>query len=907
MQIEPKQADSNRNGAEQSAAGTTQTTAPISGTPLAPDNAPLWRLAWRRLRRRPFQYVLFIVGIAIGVAMMVSIDLANGSAQRAFSLSTDAIAGRTTHRIEAISPVGLDESLYRELRTELGYTRSAPIVEGYVVAEDLDRQPMRLVGVDFFAEAPFRSYLSSDGSSGSGENASGGLESLTAFLTEPNTVILAKDTAAEYGVQVGDRLQLTLAGQPVSSRVVGILQPANSLTRDALSNVLFTDIASAQEVLGMQGHLSHIDLIADSEADLAPIQATLPEGTKLETAQAQKNAVQQMTAAFELNLTALSLLALVVGMFLIYNTVTFSVIQRRALFGTLRCLGVTQGQLFQLILGESLVLSIVGSVLGLGLGVVLGRSIVGLITQSINDFYFVVYVRDISLSSFTLVKGMAIGIFSALLASLIPAIEAMRTSPNNSLKRSTLEGKVQQILPWLVLAWGLFTIGGAGLLSLQNGGLVIAFTGLFAILLAAALLTPPLTSVLMKGLAPLLNSVMGMLGKMAPRDVNRSLSRTSIAIASLMVAVSVIVGVSVMVGSFRTTVVQWLDQTLQADIYVTPPSTTANRVLGSVDPSVVQEAYQWPEIDHIVTYNDTDVEAIAFNRDSSEPEIEINRSAKLISADGDVSDGQRPYAWIRDDVSDPWPQLDAGEGVIISEALMLRAGVFDPPETVTLESPQGAMTFPVVAVFYDYSSDRGTILLDDDIYLDVWQDPSIASLGLFVKAGVDVDEVVSHLRQLFKGRQDLVAQSNKNLRQGSLEIFDRTFAITGALRLLAVVVAFIGVLSALMSLQLERTRELGILRANGMTPAQMWKLTLLETGIMGSLAGFFAMPLGYVLAWILIYVINVRSFGWTLQMQIQPSYFWQAWVVAVVAALLAGVYPAWRLGSMVVASAIREE
>ena len=868
-------------------------------------NAPLWRLAWRRIQRRPFQYVLFILGIAIGVAMMVSIDLANGSAQRAFALSTDAIAGKTTHRIEAVSPVGLDESLYQTIRTNLGYRQSAPIVEGYIVAEDLDRQPMRLVGIDFFAEAPFRNYF---------QDSSGqGLEAITAFLTQPNTVILGQETAKEYDVQVGEKLTLTLAGQPVSAQVVGLVQPANALTRDALSNILFTDIASAQEILGMEGHLSHIDLIADDEADLAPIQALLPSGAKLQTAQAKKNAVQQMTAAFELNLTALSLLALVVGMFLIYNTVTFSVIQRRPLFGTLRCLGVTQGQLFQLILGESLVLSIFGSVLGLGLGIVLGHSIVVLITQSINDFYFDVYVRDISLSRFTLVKGIAIGITSALLASAIPAIEAMRTSPNASLKRSSLEGKVQQLLPWLVLTWGLFTLGGIGLLKLENGGLVIAFAGLFSILLAAALLTPPLTALLMKGLTPVGSTLLGVLGKMAPRDILRSLSRTSVAIASLMVAVSVIVGVSVMVGSFRTTVVQWLDQTLQADIYVTPPTATANRVFGSIDPVVVDTVSHWPNIDHYVTYNDADVVVTGFNQTAesdqtiSDQTITVNRLAKIISADGDVSDGQRPYGWIRDNVKNPWPQLDAGEGVIISEALMLRSGLSEPPETVTLETPVGEKTFPVLAVFYDYSSDRGTILIDNEIYLNLWQDDSIASLGLFVQPDVDVDDVVSQLRNAFQGRQDLVAQSNKNLRQGSIEIFDRTFAITGALRLLAVVVAFIGVLSALMSLQLERTRELGILRANGMTPTQMWKLTLLETGIMGSLAGFFAMPLGYALAWILIYVINVRSFGWTLQMQIQPSYFWQAWIVAVVAALLAGVYPAWRLGNMVIASAIRQE
>ena len=880
-------------------------------------NTPLWRLGIRRLRRRPFQYVLFVLGIAIGVAMMVSIDLANGSAQRAFGLSTDAIAGKTTHRIEAISPVGLDDSVYRDLRRELGVTQSAPIVEGYVTVGELDGQQMRVVGVDIFAEGPFRNYLSiSDGGQSQG-NPGDGEGALGSFLLQQNALVMGEETAVRYGIALGDELMVDPpVGVAQRSQVVGLLSPANHLTREALENVLFTDIASAQELLGMVGRLSHIDLIVEGDEALAAIEALVPMGAKLETAQAQKNAVQQMTAAFELNLTALSLLALVVGMFLIYNTVTFSVIQRRSLFGTLRCLGVTRGQLFQLILGESLVLSVVGSVLGVILGTILGHSIVGLITQSINDFYFVVSVRDISLNRWTVIKGLAIGVTAALVASAVPAIEAMQTSPNSSLKRSSLEGKVKKLLPWLVVAWGGATLIGMMLLRIERGGLVLAFSGLFAILLAAALLTPPLTVVLMKIVAPITSSVAGVIGKMAPRDITRSLSRTSVAIAALMVAVSVIVGVSVMVGSFRLTVVQWLDQTLQADIYVTPPNSTANTVFGRLDLGVMETVKGWPEVERTVTYSDTDVEAIAFNHslgldDATDEigtdEIGIGRLVKLVSAGGDVSAGQRPYAWIRDDVKNPWPQLEAGEGVIISEALMLRAGVFDPPETITFETPQGPSTFPVLAVFYDYSSDRGTILLDRKIYEERWQDAGVSSLGVFVKEGVDVESVVDRLQDRFKGEQTLSVRSNRTLRQGSLEIFDRTFAITGALRLLAVVVAFIGVLSALMSLQLERTRELGILRATGMTPGQLWQLTVWETGLMGSLAGTFAMPLGYGLAWILIDVINVRSFGWTLQMQVQPSYFWQAWLVAVVAALLAGLYPAWRMGQVAIADAIREE
>ena len=851
-------------------------------------NDPLWRLAWRRMRRRPFQYILFILGIALGVAMIVSIDLANGSAQRAFELSTDAIAGRTTHRIVSVAPAGVEESVYRRLEREIGYSPAAPVVEGYVSAPELGEQTLQLVGVDLFSEKPFRSYFDDD----SGE----GTEALTAFLTEPNTVILSQNLGEQYGVKAGDYLTLNMSGRGQKARVVGTIQPANNLTKDALDSLLFADIASAQEILGKIGYLSHIDLIAEDEADLAPIESILPTGVTIESAELQKNAVQQMTAAFKLNLTALSLLALVVGMFLIYNTVTFSVVQRRSLFGILRCLGTTPQQLFTLILGEAVALSIIGSIIGLGLGILLGRGIVGLITQSINDFYFVTSVRDISVPASTLVKGGVIGIAAAIVASLIPALEAMQTSPQSTLQRSSLESKIQKILPWLVIASAVFTLLAIGLLAIEGGGLIMAFTGLFAVLLAAALLTVPLTNWLMQGLTPITTSLFGVLGKLAPRTISRSLSRTSIAIAALMVAVSVIVGVSIMVGSFRGTVIQWLDQTLQADIFVTPPTTTANSVFGRLDPQAIAEIERWHGLEDVVTYNETDIVV-----------QEYNRSVKLISAGGDVSHGKRPYAWIRDGVSDPWAQMEDEGGVIISEALMLKENLAEPPKTITLETTVGTRSFPVVAVFYDYSSDRGTVLIDDDLFIELWQDDSVASLGLFVEPGESVDAIVSELKDYFRGREDLFIQSNQNLRSGSLEIFDRTFAITSALRLLAVIVAFIGVLSALMSLQLEKTRELGILRATGMTPSQLWWLTLLETGLMGSIAGVLAMPLGYALAWILIYVINVRSFGWTLQMQLQPSYFWQSLIVAVIAGLLAGIYPAWRLGNMVVATAIREE
>jgi putative ABC transport system permease protein len=385
---------------------------------------------------------------------------------------------------------------------------------------------------------------------------------------------------------------------------------------------------------------------------------------------------------------------------------------------------------------------------------------------------------------------------------------------------------------------------------------------------------------------------------MAPRDISRSLSRTSVAIAALMTAVAVIVGVSIMVGSFRQTVAQWLDQTLRADVYISPPSVTASRSTAALDPAIVAEAAAWPGVEQAVTSRTVQINVPAFGR-----------PVQLVSVNGDVSRGNRDYAWIREGVSDPWPLLEAGEGVIISEALLLRENLSLPPEPLTLPTATGPQSFPVLAVDYDYSSDQGVILIDNDRYRQLWQDTAVSAVGLILAPGQDSEAVVTALQAHFSGRaeQAVLVRSNEVLRRSSLDIFDRTFAITSALRLLAIVVAFIGVLSALMSLQLERARELGTLRATGMTRGQMWLLTLLETGLMGATAGLIAMPVGYALAWILVYVINVRSFGWTLTMQLEPAYFLQAAAVAIIAALLAGIYPAIRLGNMEIAAAVREE
>ena len=856
----------------------------------------LLKTGLRYLLRRPLQSILCILGVALGVAMVIAIDLANGSAARAFELSTETVAGRATHQIVG-SGAGLDEAVYRRLKVELGVREAAPVVESYAIAVELDQQPLRVLGVDAFAEAPFRSYL------GQG-NAPLRQNDLTDFFVRPDALLIGQETAARYGLRLGDALTLRAGDARRTMRIAGILNPADDRSRRALDGLAIVDISTAQELFNMAGRLSHIDLIADERTEagralLDRIRAVLPPGAAIVKPSARSQSVESLTDAFRLNLTALSLLALVVGMFLIYNTITFSVVQRRPIIGTLRCLGVTQAEVFRQVLLETLLLGAIGGALGIGLGILLGRGAVGLVSQTINDLYYTVNVRSVDVDPWTLVKGFGLGLAASLLAALAPAYEATSIPPITALRRSAGEQRVRWLLPRVALAGLVMLAIGAAMLLLSRA-LVVNLGGIFFVLIGLALVSPMATIGLMGALQPLLDRLAGLVGRLSARGVVNAISRTAIAIASLMVAVSVIIGLQSMINSFRTTVESWLDASLTADVYVAPPATGINASNATIAPSVVADFEALPDVSDVTRFRRVSVD---FRTADAE-----YRPASLLAIRSNRERSARTFVWTLRPADGLWASMAGQDEVQVSEPFANKYGITPQNNRLLLRTDQGERAFQVVAVYYDYASDAGVIVMRHETYRRYWQDAQISSLALYVNPArvSDLGAFVDQLRRRFAGR-DLVISANRELRADALAIFERTFTITGALNLLATVVAFIGVLSALMALQIERTRELGMLRANGMTLRQLWRMTLLETGLMGGTAGLLAMPTGFLLALILVYIINLRSFGWTIRLDLQWETFAQAMGVAVVSALLAAIYPMLRLGKLEIARAIREE
>jgi putative ABC transport system permease protein len=412
-------------------------------------------------------------------------------------------------------------------------------------------------------------------------------------------------------------------------------------------------------------------------------------------------------------------------------------------------------------------------------------------------------------------------------------------------------------------------------------------------MLGLAMLTPLVTVTLMRLLAPPLGRLFGLLGRLAPRNVIRSQSRIAVSVAALMIAVAVTIGVQVMIASFRTTVTLWLEQTLRGDVYVSEQGLSATRLDTPLDPQVVELVQMHPQVQSTVAIRVTTVES-------------EHGPVELLAVNTERQLDPRLFLAVQESPQQAWQMVRDG-AILLSEPLANRLGISTPGGMLALLTPEGWQPFPIAGIYADYSSTRGTVRMSLDVYRRLWSDDRLNGIALFLSPGADADATVAELRAELAHFPKIQVNANRALRHEALVVFDRTFAITAAMQLITTLVAFIGVLSSLLALQLEKAREMGILRALGLSAAEMRRLTLWETGLLGASAGLAALPTGYVLAWILIFVINQRSFGWTLQMHAEPAPFVQAFLLAVGAALLAALYPAWRLGRMQTAEALRGE
>jgi putative ABC transport system permease protein len=672
--------------------------------------------------------------------------------------------------------------------------------------------------------------------------------------------------------------------------LIGQIQD-ESAAYDAL---LLTDIAQAQEWLGRVGRLSRIDVRvpggAVGEVLLAHLREHLPPDVQLLDARSRTRESLDMTGAFTTNLKAMSLLALLVSTLLIYGAISFAVVQRRRVIGILRALGATRSEVLTIVLTEAAALGIVGAALGLGLGLVIGRELITLVSQTINDLYFVVAVSETTLPASSVVKALLGGFGTALAAALLPALEVAGSAPQLSLRRSVLEARAVRLARRLIIVSAVMA-ASAGIIVLVSGrSLLAGFAALFMLLLSVAAITPAV----LRGLARAAARIVGPaspIARLAFGDIAASLSRTGVAVAALGMAVAAMIGVSIMVESFRESLRDWLGHTMRADVYVTAPGPGSDRPERRIEPEVMRALLATPGIDD--------------HSESRQVVVESPSGPVPLTALQLTRVGYSALQLVEGDAARAWPEFQQG-AVLISEPLAWRLQL-KLGDTLPLSTARGLRTFRVAGVYREYGNDRGNVLMSLRQYRNLWRDDQITAMGIYLAPGAQPGGVIAGMRAAVHGRQALLIRSNADIRAVSMRIFERTFVITRVLYWLAAGVAAVGLVSSLLAWELERSHELAIVRSIGLTPAGAAVLIEAQTGFMGLVALVAAIPAGLLTAIVLTDVINRRAFGWRIDLHLTVTQFTDALLLALAAALMAGVYPAWRTARASIAGDIREE
>jgi putative ABC transport system permease protein len=498
------------------------------------------------------------------------------------------------------------------------------------------------------------------------------------------------------------------------------------------------------------------------------------------------------------------------------------------------------------------------------------------------------HVSELAINPMTFLKGAALGVGGGTLSALGSAVEAASTAPRRAQLRSRLEARVRSLAPQLAgLGLALMLVGL--LLLLPGRSLVLGFFALLALVLGYAFMIPLALSLIAQQVSHPLARCFGLQGLLAARSLTAGLSRTGVAAAALVIAVSASVGMSLMIDSFRSTVTMWLETTLQADVYVSQASGGAQSELAA---DVVARVRRLPG-----------VKAISVSRWTK---VMVGRQPVDLHAINLVPAGRRGFVLQAGVPQAAWRAFDNAQAVLVSEPLAYRQDL-RVGDDVRLLTSRGERPFKIAGVFYDYSSQKGIVMMRHALYERLWRDHGISSLGVYVGGGMSQQRVLDRLRVVVHGEGHVLVRSNRELRNQSLAIFDQTFAITRVLRWLALLVAAVGILSAFMALQLERGREFAVLRAIGFTPGQVARLVTGECALLGCAAGLLAMPLGVAMSLLLIEVVNRRSFGWSMQAIVTPEALIQALGLSGLVALLAGLYPAWRVGMLRPAEALRVE
>jgi len=820
----------------------------------------------RYLIRRRSLSLLQLMGIACGVAAVIGMILSARSALSSFSDAVSFLQGKGTHLIER--PAGtMNEKILTDLMRDRAVRYLSPVIDRRLRLEDGNL--IRVLGIDPFLDRQIRPELLQSPFT---QRRGGARERNMGFFLDDRAVFLEAQLAGQMGISPGNDIK--------TSR--GLLRVIGTFPNPSGEPLILMDIAHAQEIFELPGHVDHVDLILDDEVDFRRRWET---GFRIQSSPERRETFSSMVGAFRLNLEAMSLMALFVAVFLIYNTTMFTVVSRRKDAGILRSLGAKRYEITIAFLVEILILGAAGGAIGSILGYLLSHFLTTIIGSTISNLYFFLRPTPPAWSFLIPLSGIMLGCGASLLGSFLPLVELARTDPVDALRgRSATRRGGQKALKAAYA--GIIVLMVSLVILLASGKQIyMAYAATFGFLLGLSLLTGILLVYAAPVLKMFLSLIGGLPGKVAAGNIRQNLGRSGVAVAAFMVALSMSIGLASMIGSFRESLAWWMGTQLRGDLYISNASET------EVPVDFYEELKSINAIDGVDAYRKVKI-------------LYLGRTAYIAAINASVLQRFARFAWIEGG-DEHWEAVKSG-GVIISESFARNFNV-RPGDTIALEGIGGTVQLKVEAAFYDYSTEHGLIMMDRSTYLGLFRDQAINSVAVFFNpANPRRQELLDTVREKALAR-GLPVFTQKQFYNSILEVFDSTFAITRSMRIMAIIIAFFGIAGALMTLFIERQRDFGIYRALGFSTGQVSSMTLMEAMGMGLVSFVLSAAVGTILAFILIKVINLRSFNWTIFFHIQWQPYLLTAVTAVLASLGAALYPIWKVRRNYPQMQIREE
>ena len=829
-----------------------------------------YRLMLRPLLQEPVRAILTILAVTLGVAVVLAIDLAGGAATGSFRASMETLAG--DNNLEIVASGGVPEAAVGTIAALPYSIRISPRIEDSAFITDT-KQTIPLIGLDLVAEGgTVRSGAISETSLG---EASASSENAMRSLQDSSSIWVG----TSLGKRLGDQLRLLINDQVREFTVRGVYPDSNGS-----ESAIVMDLAAAQRALNRFGRVDRILLKVPEAPSIEEwqqrIRAALPAGVEVRTQGTGTNENRRMLAAFRWNLRLLSYIALIVGAFLIFNTISVSVVRRRPETGIVRALGASRGAVLAAFIGEATFFGLAGAALGLPVGRVMASGAVKLMAATVESLYVSSRPGSIELSIWSVVLAFVIGVGVAIASAYSPAREASLVSPVEAMARGRREYMTRMHKSrdlWIALVLGILAAAASSVPAIE-GKPVFGYLAAVLLVAASALAIPAFTDAVISRSSRWLGKILGVEALLAAQSLSGSLRRTSVLVGALSTAIAMVTSVGIMVGSFRETVLIWMNDRLPADLYLRPAGEPAPDRHPTVSLELADKLSKLPgvaAVDRLRAYE------ISYD----------GMPATLASVDlSALRSEHRSNFFSGRSTEQVLSQIRDADAVVVSEPFTYKHHV-RPGDTIALALGTARPFFRVVDVYYDYGSERGSLLMDRQTMLRYLPDPAPSNLAIYVASNASVENVREEITQASVGYRVLVA-SNRDLRAEAIRIFDRTFAITYALEAVAVIVAVMGIAGALLALVIDRRRELGLLRFLGAAAGQVRKQILVEAGLLGLLANFAGLALGFALSLVLIYVINKQSFGWTIRFHWPVAVLLGAISVVYIATVLAGLYPA---------------